>query len=43
MLRTLGLPAGQCRLPMGDAPDWVEPRAQEVWANLQRARGAAQA
>lgn len=39
MLRTLGWGVGQCRLPMGDAPDWVEPRAREVWANLEAARG----
>jgi hypothetical protein len=29
---------GQARLPMGDAPDWLEPRAREVWANLLRNR-----
>ena len=41
MLRTVfGLPVGEARLPMGDAPDWVEPRAREVWANLQRWRDA---
>jgi len=34
MLRTLGLPAGQCRLPMGDAPDGLEDRARDVWRNL---------
>ncbi|MEZ5298801.1 MAG: 4-hydroxy-tetrahydrodipicolinate synthase [Ilumatobacteraceae bacterium] len=39
MLRTLGWKVGQCRLPVGDAPDWVEPRAREVWANLEAARG----
>jgi 4-hydroxy-tetrahydrodipicolinate synthase len=39
MLRVLGLPAGQCRLPMGDAPDWVEPKARQVLADLQAARG----
>ncbi|MFZ8997371.1 MAG: 4-hydroxy-tetrahydrodipicolinate synthase [Ilumatobacteraceae bacterium] len=39
MLRTLGWEVGHCRLPMGDAPDWVEPRAREVWANLESARG----
>lgn len=39
MLRTLGWEVGQCRLPVGDAPDWVEPRAREVWANLEVARG----
>ncbi len=34
MLRALGLPAGQCRLPMGPAPDGLEARALEVWRNL---------
>jgi 4-hydroxy-tetrahydrodipicolinate synthase len=38
MLRTLGWSVGECRLPMGPAPDWVEPRAREVWANLIAAR-----
>jgi 4-hydroxy-tetrahydrodipicolinate synthase len=39
MLRTLGWPVGQCRLPVGPAPEWVEPRAREVWENLVTARG----
>jgi 4-hydroxy-tetrahydrodipicolinate synthase len=39
MLRTLGLPVGQARLPMGVAPDWLEPRAREVWQRLVVARG----
>ena len=39
MLRTLDWNVGQCRLPVGDAPDWVEPRAREVWSNLVTARG----
>jgi 4-hydroxy-tetrahydrodipicolinate synthase len=39
MLRHLGLPVGQCRLPMGDAPDWVEERAVTVWDQLVVARG----
>ena len=39
MLRTLGWNVGECRLPVGPAPDWVEPRAREVWANLVNARG----
>lgn len=39
MMRTLGWQVGQCRLPVGDAPDWVESRAREVWANLEAARG----
>ncbi|MCU0268305.1 MAG: 4-hydroxy-tetrahydrodipicolinate synthase [Acidimicrobiales bacterium] len=36
MLRALGLPAGQCRLPMGPAPAGLEERALEVWRNLGR-------
>ncbi len=39
MLRTLGLPAGQCRLPMGPAPDGLEGRARQVYAHLVKARG----
>jgi len=39
MMRVLGLPGGQCRLPMGDAPNWVEPKARQVLADLQAARG----
>ncbi len=38
MMRHLGIPVGQARLPMGDAPDFVEQRAPLVWANLQRWR-----
>ncbi len=38
MLRTLGMSVGQARLPMGVGPDWLEPRAREVWANLIDAR-----
>jgi 4-hydroxy-tetrahydrodipicolinate synthase len=34
LLRALGLPAGECRLPMGPAPDGLEERALEVWRNL---------
>ncbi len=39
MLRTLGWAVGQCRLPMGEAPDWVEPEARQVWAELEAHRG----
>ena len=39
MMRSLGWNVGQCRLPLGDAPDWVDVRAREVWANLVAARG----
>ena len=34
VLRVLGLPAGECRLPMGNAPDWLEPKARSMLANL---------
>lgn len=34
MMRTLGLPVGECRLPMGAAPDGLEARAREVYARL---------
>lgn len=40
MMRHLGIPVGQARLPMGDAPSFVEERAPQVWANLQRWRDA---
>jgi 4-hydroxy-tetrahydrodipicolinate synthase len=35
MLRTLGLPAGQCRLPLGPTPDGLEDAAREVISNLR--------
>jgi 4-hydroxy-tetrahydrodipicolinate synthase len=38
MMRHLGLPVGQCRLPMGDAPSWVEERAVAVWEQLVATR-----
>ncbi|MDQ2825487.1 MAG: 4-hydroxy-tetrahydrodipicolinate synthase [Actinomycetota bacterium] len=34
MMRTLGLPVGECRLPMGPAPMGLEDRAREVYAAL---------
>ncbi len=34
LLRALGLPAGECRLPLGPAPDGLEARALDVWRNL---------
>jgi 4-hydroxy-tetrahydrodipicolinate synthase len=40
VLRHLGLPAGQARLPMGPAPAWVDERVPAVLANLQRWRDA---
>lgn len=35
MLRALGHPVGQCRLPMGPAPDGLEARALEVYGRLR--------
>lgn len=35
MLRALGQPAGQCRLPMGPAPDGLEQRALDVRGRLR--------
>jgi len=40
MMRHLGIPVGQARLPMGPAPAFVEDRAPQVWSNLQRWRDA---
>lgn len=34
MLRVLGLPGGQCRLPMGPAPDGLDQRARQVLSHL---------
>ena len=35
MLRSLGLPAGECRPPMGPTPDGLEVQAKELWDSLQ--------
>jgi 4-hydroxy-tetrahydrodipicolinate synthase len=35
-LRVLGLPVGECRLPLGPAPEGTEARAREVLAGLGR-------
>jgi 4-hydroxy-tetrahydrodipicolinate synthase len=43
MLRVLGLPAGECRLPMGPAPAGLEDQARRVLVDLEawrHARGA---
>lgn len=40
MMRHLGFAVGQARLPMGDAPAFVEERVPHVLANLQRWRDA---
>ena len=39
MMRVLGLPSGQCRLPMGPAPDGLEERARQVLSGLGRSTG----
>jgi 4-hydroxy-tetrahydrodipicolinate synthase len=38
MMRVMGLPAGQCRLPLGDAPSGLEERAKQVLADLDNWR-----
>lgn len=35
MLRSLGLPAGECRSPMGPTPAGLEVQAKELWETLQ--------
>lgn len=35
MLRALGLPAGQCRLPLGPAPEGLEDTARRVFSQLR--------
>jgi 4-hydroxy-tetrahydrodipicolinate synthase len=40
MLRVLGLPGGQCRLPLGPAPDGLDDRARQVLSRLHGAAGA---
>ena len=35
MLRSLGLPAGECRPPMGPTPSGLEVEAKELWDSLQ--------
>ena len=39
MMRTLGFEVGQCRLPLGDAPEGLEDEARRVYAELVAARG----
>ncbi len=39
MMRTLGFPVGQCRLPLGPAPEGLDDRARTVYSNLVNARG----
>ncbi|MFZ0171422.1 MAG: 4-hydroxy-tetrahydrodipicolinate synthase [Acidimicrobiales bacterium] len=40
MLRAMGLPAGECRLPHGPAPAWLDERAGAVLADLEEWRAA---
>jgi 4-hydroxy-tetrahydrodipicolinate synthase len=39
MLRALGHPVGQCRLPIGPSPDGLEDQARAVYERLVSARG----
>jgi 4-hydroxy-tetrahydrodipicolinate synthase len=39
MMRSLGHRVGQCRLPIGPAPDGLEERARGVYDRLVAARG----
>ena len=39
MMRTLGFSVGECRLPIGPAPEGLEDRARQVYAELVNARG----
>lgn len=39
MMRTLGFGVGECRLPVGPAPDGLEAEARRVYAELVAARG----
>ena len=41
MMRHLGFAVGQARLPMGPAPAFVDERAPQVLAELERRRAAA--
>jgi 4-hydroxy-tetrahydrodipicolinate synthase len=35
MMRAMGLPAGECRLPHGSAPEWLDERADAVLEDLE--------
>lgn len=39
MMRTLGFSVGECRLPVGPAPEGLDDQAHEVYSNLVAARG----
>jgi 4-hydroxy-tetrahydrodipicolinate synthase len=36
MLKALGLPGGDCRLPMGPEPEGLAEKAEQVWSHLHR-------
>src|SRR5579872_971737 len=38
MMRAMGLPSGQCRLPHGQAPEWLDEGADAVLEDLERWR-----
>jgi 4-hydroxy-tetrahydrodipicolinate synthase len=38
MLRAMGLPGGECRLPHGPAPSWLDERAEAVLTDLEEWR-----
>ena len=38
MMNLLGIPVGECRLPMGPPADFVVEKAKVVLANLQASR-----
>ena len=40
MMNHLGVPVGECRMPMGPPPSFVAERAAEVWADLESRRAA---
>ena len=39
MMRTLGFSVGECRLPVGPAPEGLDDHAREVYSNLVNSRG----
>jgi 4-hydroxy-tetrahydrodipicolinate synthase len=40
VLRAMGLKVGQCRLPHGEAPDWLDSRAEDLVLGLEALRQA---
>jgi 4-hydroxy-tetrahydrodipicolinate synthase len=39
MMRILGFPVGECRLPVGPAPEGLEDQARQIYTDLVNARG----